>query len=127
MSVAGFLNFITNIIKQGKPFTRSLFQCLGASEVYAAWAAGKRRYDPCVHISTAALQDLAWWIVALSAPMYRQPHILNSKVFIWHQKHEDLQALTQVGTQQGTVIVVYMSERNSEDFDTQCSTDSSSM
>ena len=42
MSVAGFLNFITGVIKRARPYLRTLYQCIAASQVYSAWKSGKR-------------------------------------------------------------------------------------
>ena len=70
--VAGFLNFVASLIRQGKPFIRSLFQCLAKAEVYSAWATDKRRLDPQVFLTPHALQDITWWTLASLAPLYRQ-------------------------------------------------------
>ena len=64
MSVWGFLNFVVQVLRSGQPFVRELGICVGSAKVFAAWARGRRTYNPLVHLSSAALQDLRWWIHA---------------------------------------------------------------
>ena len=96
MSTAGFLNFLSTVLKQSRPYLRSLYQCLARGQVFAAWQRGERRHDPEVKLSDQAAEDLSWWCVALLRPMYRALHVVGDTVSIWHQKHPDLSALRQL-------------------------------
>ena len=107
MSVAGFLNFICGVVKQARPFLRWLYESLASGEVYAAWRSGKRKFNPLVSLSQAALEDLTWWCMALLAPMYRGLHAVGDVVFIWHQRHPHLDHLRKMAWDAGLVMVVY--------------------
>ena len=107
MSCAGFLNFVTSVIRQGRPFLRSLYQDLAKCQVFAAWQSGRRRFDPDITLSSAAVQDLTWWCIALRTPLYRPLQVAGGKIFIWHQKHPDFSHLFQLAWAEGLVVVIH--------------------
>ena len=107
MSCAGFLNFITSVIRQGRPFLRSLYQDLAKCQVFAAWQSGKRRFDLDITLSSAAVQDLTWWCLALRTPLYRPLQVAGGKIFIWHQRHPDFSHLFQLAWPEGLVVVIH--------------------
>ena len=107
MSLAGFLNFVSGVIKICRPYLRSLYQSLATGQVFANWQAGKRRFNPRITLSTQAVQDLTWWVLVLQKPIHRNFHNVGDTVFVLHQKHPNLQHLRQLAWQAGLVVVIY--------------------
>ena len=58
MSVWGFLNFIANVIKQAQPYSRELGRCIVEAQVFQAWAAGRKRFNPVIKVTPLAIDDL---------------------------------------------------------------------
>ena len=107
MSLAGFLNFVSGVVKACRPYLRSLYQCLATGQVFANWQAGKRRFNPQIKLSSQAVEDLTWWVLALHKPIFRCLHHVGDTVFIWHQRHPDLHHLQKLAWHAGMVVVIY--------------------
>ena len=107
MSVAGFLNFVSSVLRQSRPFLRSLYLCLAIAQVFSAWQAGKRKFDPIVNLANEAIQDLSWWCIALQQPLHRPLHVLGNRVFMWHKNNPDLSDLHKLAWSEGLVVVIH--------------------
>ena len=107
MAVAGFLNFVSAVIRQSRPYLRTLCQCIAITQVVSAWRAGKRKRDPVVTLSPEAVQDLHWWCRALQAPLYRPLHVVGNRVFIWHKRNPQLDELHNLAWSEGLVVVIH--------------------
>ena len=81
MAVAGFLNFVAEVIKVGRPFIKALLQSLAVAQVYEAWQRGRRRFNPRAHLNDAATQDLTWWCLLFLEPPRRPLRVASGKVF----------------------------------------------
>ena len=106
LSAAGFLNFVCGIIRQGRPYIRALYQDVATTQVFQAWRQG-RRQDPQLRLSDQARDDLAWWCSTLCTRLYRALHVVHGRVFIWHQRHPDLEQLKQLTLEADLVAVIY--------------------
>ena len=120
LACAGFLNFVAGVIRQARPFLRSLFQVVASAQVFQAWQRGKRRLDPEVTLSQEAIQDLTWWILAFHTPLHRALHVAGGRVFVWHQRHPNLQALQDLVWNEGLVVIVHTDASGEDGWGVAC-------
>ena len=106
LSVWGFLNFIAGVIKQAQPFARELGRCIVEAQVFQAWSAGKKRFNPPIKISGEATDDLHWWISLFESKPYRKIHHLCNRSFIWHHKLPNLQDIRGEAWKEGILVIL---------------------
>ena len=107
LSCSGFLTFVAYVIKQGQPYVRSLWQCAEVANVFAAWSAGRRRYNPNVKLTKRALQDLEWWSYVFTCEPSRPIQWAGGQAFLWHQRQPDFDMLRQLAWQENLVVVLH--------------------
>ena len=106
MTVAGFLNFVASVMKVGRPYIRSLLQGVGEAQVFSAWQAGRKKFNPLVRLSKHALTDLTWWCTLLAGPVQRPLHTAGGRVFLWHRKNPEIDALQKLAWDAGLIVVL---------------------
>ena len=104
---SGFLTFVTYVVKQGQPYVRTLWRCVGSAKVFAAWSSGHRRFNPAIRLSPQAVQDLRWWANVFQCQPQRPIQWAGGRAFLWHQRQPDFDALQQLAWNDGLMVVVY--------------------
>ena len=107
MTVWGFLNFISAVLKQAQPFTRELGRAIVEAQVFQAWSAGRKRFNPPINTAgTTTADDLEWWILLFSSKPYRKIHHLCNRSFIWHHKLPNLQEFRTEAWNAGLLVIL---------------------
>ena len=106
MSLWGFLNFISNVIKQAQPFARELGRCIVEAQVFQAWSAGKKNFNPPIKFTKMAVDDLEWWLKLFITRPHRKIHHLDNISFIWHSKLPNLQAVRKEAWDKGILLIL---------------------
>ena len=106
ISVWGFLNFISGVIKQAQPFTRGLGRNIVEAEVFQAWSSGRKRFNPAISMPPSTINDFKWWMHLFETRPHRRTHNLSGHSFIWHHKLPDLQGIRTEAWNQGIMVIL---------------------
>ena len=106
MSVWGFLNFISAVIKRAQPYTRELGRCIVEAQVFQAWSSGNKRFNPPIKASPLVMDDLSWWLRLFPIKPYRKIHHLCDRSFIWHHKLPNLQEVRAQAWDHGILVIL---------------------